>query len=296
MTSLPDHKIDSIGVDWITSTTPRTKNFEGFRELGMSLVEDAAKAGNDLRTWKRQGYAGYICAGVSVGWRGDSNLIQLRSDDARLSWKPVAEAAVNVSRLDLQMTYELKQAQADFLLDEHKSATAANLGRGRKRNLTLITSALTGDSVYFGQRSSDIYGRAYDKGLESKSAPKGKLIRHELEMKRDVAKSHAMKLCESPSPDMLIAGYVSSFMSRQHLRTSDNFHANRESARARSSSDNARRLRWLRSSVSRSVEVLLEAGELKAVLSSLGLLEAVGAACKSGQLKQWNRRKADDNS
>ncbi len=288
---LPAHIIESAGVDWITCTAPRARAHEEFYEVGKSLVEDAARLGNDVSNWQGQGYHGVRAAGVRVGLRYDTFICQLSSDDARDNWKRVHALASNVSRLDLQVTYRFKRAQPKFFRDEHRRAVAGRGGKGRKSNVTLITSTLQGDSIYLGQRSSDVYARCYDKGMESKEAPAGSLIRHEIELKRDVARRTSDRLSLSPSDSLLSVALVSRHMSGKHLRTSGLDDSNPQIARARQITDNVRRKRWLHSAVRPSVEVLLAAGEVEAVLDCLGLREAVEALCASGQLKRRKESK-----
>jgi hypothetical protein len=273
MTELEPHKIVSIGVDWLTATAYRTRANEPFRDLGRRLLSGAVKQGNDVSTWKAQGYRGLKSSGVREGLRHDTHIIQLSGDEALDNWRAVADLATNVSRLDLQVTFEMEVVRPDFFERQHAAARDAVGGRGRKSNVTFITSRLTGDSLYLGQRTSDIYARCYDKGMESKCAPRGKLIRHELEMKRDVAKSAVARLREGTSEAVEIASMVCSHMSKQSLATPTHAEIDRESARARLIPDNDRRLRWLRGAVKPSVEHLIRAGRVAEVLESLGLME-----------------------
>jgi hypothetical protein len=293
MQPLPAHKINSLGVDWLTATAYRTKANRQFYELGKDIISDNAKHGNDVSNWKAQGYHGIKCAGARAGLRHDTFIVQLSADDAREHWKQVAELSNNVSRVDLQVTYEFERVQKSFFRDEHERAMSGKATNGRKANVTLITSTLTGDSIYLGQRSSDVYARCYDKGRESKQSDPFKVIRHEIELKRDAAKRTVERLIESPDPDTLTLGLVSRHFDLKHLRTSSQIHIDSESARARVISTNDKRLRWLHASVKPSVAVLLAAGEHEAVLKSLGLLEAVQELCRSGQLRKWKERKSD---
>ncbi len=293
MNLLPPHKIASVGVDWLTATAYRTRANEAFYEHGKDLISSNAKLGNDVSNWKAQGYHGVKCAGVRVGLRHDTFIVQLSSDDARESWKDVTALSNNVSRVDLQVTYAFERAHKNFFREEHQHALDAKAANGRKSNITLITSTLSGDSIYIGQRTSDIYARCYDKGRESREADACRLIRHEIELKRDRAKRTVERLIQSEDSDALSLGLVSDYFNRKHLRTSGQIDCNRESARACIRTDNTRRLRWLHSAVKPSIAVLLAAGEHEAVLKSLGLLEAVQELCRSGELRKWKERKSD---
>jgi hypothetical protein len=289
MLELPAHRIESAGVDWLTATAHRSKANEPFYELGKQLIEDNARMGNDLSNWKAQGYHGLKSGGVRVGLRHDTFICQLSSDDAREMWMPVAKLATNITRIDLQVTFNFLRRQKRFFHEEWKRATGSHTGRGRKSNVTLITSTLSGDSIYLGQRSSDVYARCYDKGVESKTEASCKVVRHEIELKRDAAKRTAARLMASPSPESLALSLVARHMRTKQLRTPGAIELDRESARARQTTDNDRRLRWLGSAVAPSVAVLLQAGRLDDVLSALGLTEACQAWCSTLQHRKDDR-------
>jgi len=274
MTLKEPHSVVSVGVDWLTATAYRTRRHERFHKLGKQLLEQAEARGNDVSVWKAQGYRGTKAGGVRQALRHDTHIIQLSSDDARESWKDVAALATNISRLDLQVTFEFERARPEFFHEQHERAKSGMTGRGRKRNLTFITSRLTGDSLYFGQRTSDVYGRCYDKGMESKSCERGKMVRQELETKRDAARDLAARLIQVEDERAEVGAFVCSYMARQSLLTPANFDLDRESARARQTSDADRRMRWLARGVAPCVRLLLDAGRIEDVLTALGLMDA----------------------
>lgn len=274
-----DAEICSVGVDWLTCTTPRTREHESFHELSKQLVEDEARAGNDTRRLRSQGYHGWSAGGASYGVRGDTYLLQLRSDVARDEWERAAALAENVSRLDLQYTVRLETPRPEHFKEQHARAVGASRGRGRSSSITLITSTTEGDSLYLGRRSSDVYARCYDKGREEKLAPAGMLIRYELEFKRARAKMLATSLRSSSSKDDDVVGIVAGHFRRKQIECWSSLDKGREVLTGRGS-DSERRLRWLRSGVAPSLARLRDGNRLNEAVHALGICDMMAAACK----------------
>jgi len=269
-----DAKPEGVGVDWLTATRFKSLHDDSFRDLGHSLISEAEGYGNEKRNWKGQGYHGLLCGGVVVATRADTDMIKLSSEDARDHWRKVAELSTNISRLDLQITFRLRQPRPTFITEQRERAVIAKKGRGRRGNITLIQSTLDGDSLYLGKRSSDVYARCYDKGKELKQEKAGVLIRQELEYKRGLATEVATRLARSESEMVEAALIVSGYMEGAGLQTMSGGARFAGCARDRTVSHDAKR-RWIKNAVAPSVATLIRAGLLSEVIDDLGLSEYV---------------------
>jgi hypothetical protein len=69
-------------------------------------------------------------------------------------------------------------------------------------------SDVQGDTLYLGSRTSEVFGRWYDKGLESATAKAGETIRLEIEFKKHRANSGLMGLLDSDDPVRFVAQHV----------------------------------------------------------------------------------------
>lgn len=262
--------IESAGVDWLTATAYRSRERETFYETGMAMLEEVAALGNEVSAWKSQGYHGRRAGGVAIGVRADTWIARLSSDDARESWRRLYPLASNVSRLDVQVTFRLNRPDESFIARQRARALASPSRRGRKSNITLITSTLDGDSIYLGKRTSDCYARCYDKGREERTERAGRVIRQELEYKRDRAKSVAELLYQSTSDEIRSRQLVSTFFNARGFQTSAVDGKIAVGARGKASSNEAK-LAWLRASVRPSITALLSQGLLLDTLRALGL-------------------------
>ncbi len=265
------HVILSSGVDWITATKSRSKANRFFYELGQNFVEEEARQGNDMKPLRWQGFSGLISGGATVGLRHDCYYAQLRSDVARDHWQEIALTADNITRLDLQTTVEYAEANPKLIPLAHKYAMRANLGRGRPRALSFITSTTKGDTLYCGRRSSDVYARFYDKGLESGLAPAGKVLRWEVELKSDRAKLNALKLAADSRHQATVHEKVCAHFNSIGVATIGDMSRRVENARVADKSDSIRRLAYLSRVVSPMIVSVLAHYPLSTVLTVLNL-------------------------
>ena len=77
---------------------------------------------------------------------------------------------------------------------------------GRPIGYSLLQTSEHSDTLYIGSRSSDAYGRLYDKGAESKAEAYAGCWRYEVEYKRKPALAKARALWSSPDTEAAIQG------------------------------------------------------------------------------------------
>jgi DNA relaxase NicK len=281
-TYLPDdsYTLESAGVDWLTATAYRTSGRVPFKALGEDLIADEARQGQQVRTWRAAGYHGQQCGGVMYGARRDTWIIKLSSDVARERWREVRREATNVTRADVQITLRLKTSNANYFAEQRQRALASRRGRGRRANVTLISSSSDGDSLYLGKRSSNLYARVYDKGKEQKATRAGILIRQEVEAKAEAVEPLLAQLESSSSVEVECARVVSLYMERfaiQTIRGDSNFVWGARGVARRADAGCG----WLRSAVAPTVLRLAECGRLQDALDALGIAELVSV--KAGE-------------
>lgn len=278
---LPPHKLISAGVDYLTATAYRGSRSDPFVALGHRLLEQQAAIGHEVRTWKGSQYHGTLTEGVVRGVRHDTHIIRLSSEMAHAHWREVAELATNITRIDCEVTFELKRPDPRIIRRSELLAYTAKTTRGRRREVELRANRLRGDTLYLGRRQSEVYARFYDKGRELKTEVAGKLLRQELEFKGDRAKAVATTLAAVPSDAIECAAIVSTYMKRCGLQTVRGATPAAMSARGMTGGKPVK-LRWLEQAVKPSVLRLLAAGQLNNVLDALGLSDYVQPLSESG--------------
>jgi DNA relaxase NicK len=266
--------LESAGIDWLTATCYRTSGRVAFDALGKDLIAEQARHGLELRTWKSGGYHGQVCGGVMFGARHDTWICKLSSDVERERWQDLRAEATNITRADVQLTIRLKQANINYFAQQRERAEAARGKRGRRANVTFITSTLDGDSLYLGKRTSDLFARVYDKGREQRTEPRGLLIRQEVEAKGEAVDPLLKQLEQASSVELEAARVVSLYMEARKIQTIPNEVGFVWAARGNSTRPDAG-LRWMRSAVAPTVQRMASCGRLIEVLEALGISDRV---------------------
>jgi DNA relaxase NicK len=243
--------------------------------VAQELVEEEIERGNDKRNSKLQGYHGSRAGGATFGVRYDGYICQLRGATARDNWHRLIPHASNVSRIDVQATFRFETPQTDLMRRAFDRARKAKMKPGRKPSFRLTWDTKKGQTLNFGSRSSDIFGRMYDKGRESKTEVSDLLIRQEVEYKNDPAMSVAKRLDGSEDEAMLAASLACSEFRDRAIITHPLLNGEVESARVATSSDDARRLAYIRASLSKTVQKVLRTFTVEEVIDALGLSDLV---------------------
>lgn len=275
-----DHALEivDVGVDWLTCTAPRGDPAEGLQEFGHLLMQQQVADGNRKSLWKGQGYHGSRSGAVAVGVRHDGCILRLSSSAAASHYRQATSLAGNVSRIDLQLTALDHSNLVDRAHLAYYQIDGAPRKGGRPPSASLRLNKGGGQTCYIGSRTSDVVGRLYDKGIESKTAPEGKLWRYELEYKGELSpKVAAMVSRPEAGPGYIAARVVGHFSDRgipgPEIRDDPPtaFYDDRPTNVVNPDSDAGRSLRWLKMSVAPTVARLLECGRREEVLRVLGL-------------------------
>ncbi len=179
----------------------------------------------------------------------------------------------NVTRIDLQTTISFDDHQKKMIVKAYNSACRSPKKKGRRIEYRLETSSAGGDTLYFGKPQSDILGRMYDKGVEGKSDEPGKLVRWEVQLRREVAMKTVLQISECENKPLYITSHVDDHFRKRAISMPHLALIEVEGARVVSRSDNASRLAYLRAVTSKTIARVLESYDLETVLEALGLEE-----------------------
>lgn len=265
------------GVDWLTCTAATDTGRQQLLAAAWPLLYGEAEAGNDLRPWLWKGYVGYQSGAVAVGEREDGSYCRLSGLAAFAGWRHVAPWWSHVSRLDLQVTVRLSPGANPVRSAWDASMLAGPRRRGRQtQKRSHIETVTEGETCYIGSRSSDRFGRIYNKSLESGLEMYRDCWRWEVEFKGRAATPTASWLSEQHDTSLASAVAVRDAFSR--------WSAEPTWAAAgplppdppeRTRTDAARRLQWLATQVRPVVAQLRAMGYDRAVLVALGLTDDV---------------------
>lgn len=261
----------SSGIDWLSCSAPRCDGLEPLWLRGGELLREAQAAGNQLKAWKLRNLSGHIAGSVVRALSPTHIYVQVSSTDAANHAAELIPLAQNVSRLDLQLTAGWHGAAPRSLADEAYQAVELHKRGGRPLDRTLLSSRSGGSTCYCGSRRSDVFGRVYDKGVESGTGEAGTMWRWELELKRDVAELTARELALAESLTAIVAEIVHGKFTDWGVPVPPGPSLPLHMKPPKPRNDAARILEWLSRAVRPSVRFLLAAVGPEATYSALGL-------------------------
>lgn len=269
--SLPQPFSTYAGVDWLSCSAPRDERGDLLWETGTALLAAERGAGNREKPWRRFGLQGSLAGQVVLAFNAQHVFVQLSGERARTSWREPQMVASNTSRLDLQVTAKYDPSRTKTLSDTCYRIATSHERNGRPATAAIIHNSQGGSTLYLGSRSSDRFGRLYDKGVESGTEKPGVLWRWEVELKRAMAQLTAGELARVDVLEDEVAGLVEAHFERWGLHPivlSTGFDILSPFPEQVSDS---RTLAWLETGVRPAVQRLIRAGKAAEVYRALGI-------------------------
>lgn len=269
------HSLIDAGIDWITCTALRGLEGRSFRETTDKLLDEQRAAGVELQPATLRDYVGWRGQHLFVGSRADDRVAVLSSDVAARQWQTVAQAARNVSRLDVQASVWTHGEQPSLARSAYAKLRRAPPTRGRPRSFTLIRTHPYGETLNVGKRQSDQYGRVYDWSTAHKAGTAATVWRYEVEFKRAEARRASAVLLADDDHKSLSADLVHRWFTHRNVRPSYEVTSCRlpnESALCEPERDT---LAWFRDSLSKTLRKAIRRHGLAEVIIALGLAEMV---------------------
>lgn len=279
MNGTVEYKFVSTGVDWITVTTTSCNASSFLSTFASKLIREEHHRGNMQRGWGMAGFNGWACGQVQFGIRDDSAMVRLSGDAAKWYWSKAYKLAENVTRIDLQTTFQVKSGPRKFIRKAHRQAQRWSMNFKRKPTVTLITDNNGGDTLYLGKRQSNVYARLYNKGVESGLEEYRDCVRAECEYKGKVSKAVARRLLHDRDPYSSInLSVMTFFRHRGVVLPITGTPIVYRLPRARTDLD--RRLEWLSKACRQSASMAVRFGRSEDLLRALGI-----RVLKNGELE-----------
>lgn len=266
-------------IDWITATWTEEAEYWRLFEGMVEVLMQSAGDNGDGKKWQWLSYKGFQGPGYRYGSRYDSHIMQLSSHVASELWREVVMAEGKVTRLDLQVTVKLPDADPTLAKACYDWILGNNDLTGRARYFTYITNSQGGDTLTVNKRSSSRYARLYDKGAESGSEETGRLWRYELELKAVVAEAmatHLSRFSDAHLGSAIIVEVWDFFEKNGVGCTFDKKSSIVPMRLPEIISSNAKTLTWLSTQVGPAVERLAKNGLLPEAVEAMGLGRLVG--------------------
>jgi DNA relaxase NicK len=276
--------IVSADVDWFTCTAGLDSVGEELYKRGSGLVSQFVDQGDKHKETGWQGYRGDQAGPIMVGLRGDGVVLRASGVGARVALEKVRDLAVKPTRVDVQMT--VLHGSVNGLLQRLKRQAmhARSARNGAPYRVKVIDGCGDGDAVILGDRSSEAFGRSYDKYRETLQKYKESVAlrrelaegfpdgswRYEVEYKGSKALSVTERLLEGDF-ERAVIGDVRGWYADHgiNIRVGDELlPAVKE---AKYVPDDERSLAWIRASVRPTLDHLAARGRLVDVLEASGI-------------------------
>lgn len=264
-------------VDWITVTAKQKDNMERLRSWAISAIENQHLIGFIARPWFQSGYQGIACGHVQYGEREGSVIVRLGGYMAKDNWMILVDFCDNVSRIDLQCTYKTEE-EPDVVIHRHYKEVQRHRRLFKKApKLTRLCDDDGGYTVYTGRRVSNVLGRIYNKGKESKEKRYTRCVRYEVQFNGKRAKWVALATLRSHYNSVDIGRAVLEFFRSRGVRCNPLLDKLSALVSIDTSGPKAivtdiqRKLEWLVRSVGPTVRLLVSRGYRTEVFGVLGL-------------------------
>jgi hypothetical protein len=270
-----EHTIESAGVDWITATAQKGSTRWEMETFARSERERLMDSGESIKQGYRLGYYGWQAEHFFHGQREGGSIIVASGAVAHSIHKSVANVADNISRLDLQVTVSTPIDRPNLAAQAHEVIRSGSPAKVRMKNVSYTNTSPQGDTCNIGKRSSDSYGRLYDKAAESGQGAARSRWRYEIELKRNLANSAASTLRRFDSSQAVALSLVHRWFDTRGVAPifpPAEFSCPHEPSPSNSKHDV---LLWFETSLSVTVAKAVKAHGLRRVLEALCLLNQV---------------------
>jgi len=269
------------GIDYLTCTLREDDvNLAKMVSIGHKLQKVEISEGNTLKAASVQGYDGTICGGVFVGESYQGAMVRVSSASANEALAALKVVSPKVTRIDLQVTVWYDEDPFSLIRREYERAyaDAAVADKRARREVTRHEKIDGGFTVNIGSRTSNYYGRLYDKWRESKDDAYAHSLRYEVEIKGERAtQAYAALKASKDKQALKICSFVGEWYAARGIRVPFLFQVGEMdlSPIKREKSDTARRMKWLETQVRHTVLELRKTVDTNVILELLGFFEPV---------------------
>lgn len=270
---MDSYRIVDSGIDWITATGDAMGNAGALAAVGYQVLKDKRDAGFEVKLASRFSFRGFASDHFFVGDNDHGACVIVSGSECVPLGAKIIRAADNVSRLDLQVTVSTGIERPYLALDHYRMLRALYVQNSTRRNVSIIQNYPVGETLMLGKRTSDCYGRIYDKGVESKTAAARSLWRYEVELKRKPAAQVALQHVFSDRPLSDVSSFVHQWFTARGCAPRWAPEVDRQAGEPLFHSHTSRYLPWFRDSVRHSVRKAITLHGLVPVVEALGLDE-----------------------
>jgi hypothetical protein len=259
-------------VDYWSGTTEDRDIGQWAYERTRDYIENDRLGGYAHSGANIQGYAGVASDHSFAGQREDGTFVRFSSIDASDRWAEFVGAGLRTSRIDLCVTCRASRDVPDVAYSIRYDPGLPVRVRGQRPRLVLLSDSASGDTAYVGGPRSARRGRVYDKAREEPANYPVGAWRWEVQSRHQFGDAIAGHLATRERPTEWITTYVKDWFNDRGVeapwRTEKRASLPKVPA---STTTDATRLEWLKTSVRPMVERLKVRYTVRELRAALGL-------------------------
>jgi len=258
------------GVDYLRLTSNDHGPVEGWMDVAEHEYMAEDRAGRRAHYRWILNYYGRVGEHIFVGKNEEGAMVQVSGSLANDLFRPLSRQGGRCSRIDLQITSQPPNGPSDYLHDAFDiMATAPHL-RGKPSLVQINDTNYGAKMVTVGSRQSQLYGRIYDKGKESKLEEWQGYVRHELEVKEEQARDLHFWLMEEITREHMIKAVVGNYFEKRGCPMYwQDFDTRETPVIEKRTKTDATKLAWLSTQVAPTVRDLIDHGRGVEALTAL---------------------------
>lgn len=261
------------GVDYLTCTfNSQAATTRFFMEVA-KVERSEISAGNLVQKWGMSGYNGHRCGGLEFGTSYQGCIVRLSGGTANTHWRRFGKLASNCSRIDVQQTCVFDENPADTISRCFDELVETWSKHKRFPKPKLWSGPLGAETVYSGERVSDVFLRCYHRGAKRGLEAMQGHIRFEAEFKGERAGTLMLALMREKQPARSAAAFALGQFGNRGVSLSWHDQRSGPIRSPKMQSTASGRLQWLEAQVRPTVQALLELGMRDKVLRALGICE-----------------------
>jgi DNA relaxase NicK len=266
--------VDS-GVDYLTCSYNADVDFARLGLFVNRVKRVEQREGNIVRSWGMSGYQGERVGGLEWGSRKDGSIVRLSGFSAQRWWRRFGSLATNCSRIDLQQTFLHEEGWSKIMKEIWRQMHLHWKNNQHRPKPRVFVGPFGPETVYSGERTSDVYLRAYHRGSKKGLGHLEGHVRFEAELKDTRAWLTLQRLLSAKEHHADVRSQCWTMFENRGCRL---VWSNAETTRIRApskESDVHKRLAWLEKAVQPCVLELIHLGYGDEVLRALGLIDSV---------------------
>jgi len=264
-------------IDYITLTIPDDVPMTD-AENWTALVAQALREGDKIggrKAAQALGYKGLVAGPVFAGARQDGAILRCSGFTADKIIAIARPPTARCTRVDLALTVWLEQDDPGRAGRAREQSTAVRESdpASKVKTITFIDGCGAGDTLYLGSRTSELFGRVYDKGRESNAPEYAFAWRYEVEYKGLSARAFLAEWSTAVNRRAWELGVVLSWFKDRGIEVpvqAESVACTRVEV-PKHRTDPEKTMEWLRTGVAPSVRRLLDYYDKESILKVLGL-------------------------